>query len=147
MEQVEIDNKKMWESIMEHVPSGWIRNTIRTSLEDQGLKYEKGKIVSIEPDSQRMTSAKAKEALLPDGEFTDFQKVLAELISIAQQSCLTPLQLAALHSETLMLEARKQIVSEIDVIALQKAGLVYQEGEQSAFFAGIDLVLKMIKGE
>ena len=90
MEAVKIDNKKMWESIISKWESNehgaWFElGDIYAALKDQGFTVNnKGEIVSIEPESQRMTSAKAKEALLPDGELSEFEKAVQQTISSYQ---------------------------------------------------------------
>ena len=48
----EIDNKKMWEYLLNNIDEPKIVVCIEEALEEQGLKYENGEIVSIEPETK-----------------------------------------------------------------------------------------------
>lgn len=73
---VQIDNKKMWESLIRQssLNAGYISvRSIKEALKDQGLKYKDGKIVSIEPEPEPLKIEKDKwymcirDFLLADG--------------------------------------------------------------------------------
>lgn len=58
MAKVEIDNKKMWESILKRNSVSWVGTLIKRALKDQGLEYKDGNIISIEPEPLKIEAGK-----------------------------------------------------------------------------------------
>ena len=96
-------------------------------------------------DSQRMVSAKAKEALFhlsqsevtkksDQDELTDFEKVLAECINKAQGNILPPEHMAASWSHELLEEARKQLQPEFD----EEIEQAYKNQDEVVYNRGYD---------
>ena len=69
----EIDNKKMWEYLLNNIDEPKIVVCIEEALEEQGLKYENGEIVSIEPEIPK------------DIEYTRTDAFIEKAVSYIQQ--------------------------------------------------------------
>ena len=119
---VQIDNVKMWESLIEGnsvtyengmTERGDLAMRIINALKDQGLEYKDGEIVSKEE-----IKGNQREVSPNPSELTEFEKAIALLIFNSQETCNSIKvceEQARKESKALLTFARKQITSEIDV--------------------------------
>ena len=88
---VQIDNVKMWESLIEGnsvtyengmIERGDLAMRIINALKDQGLEYKDGEIVSKEE-----IKGNQREVPPNPSELTEFEKAIALLIFNSQETC------------------------------------------------------------
>ena len=125
---VQIDNVKMWESLIEGnsvtyekgmIERGDLAMRIINALKDQGLEYKDGEIVSKEE-----IKGNQREVSPNPSELTEFEKAIALLIFNSQETCNLNLAVcekqARKESKALLTFARKQIASEQPVAWSEK---------------------------
>ena len=116
---VQIDNVKMWESLIRISKEGDNLigdREIGLALKDQGLEYKDGEIVSKEKikGNQRKVSPNPSE-------LSEFEKAIALLIFNSQNTCNSIKvceEQARKESKALLTFASQQIASEIDADAM-----------------------------
>ena len=153
MANVEIDNKKMWESILVQTKFNTnlyrLHSVIVKALNKQGLEYKDGEIISNAPVQE--TS---------DVELTEFEKWFKKLIGCYASAMGTPIveqpeykrnEFVKNHASSLLSIARKQIASEINVSVLSNNkgymdGIAYSPTDMyQAYLQGIEDTVKAIK--
>jgi hypothetical protein len=151
MAKVEFDNKKMWESILSytHCHKEIMKDHLLYALNDQGLEYKNGEIVSIEPKEKQTINTVKQES----PELKEFVSQIILAITdyeINKEDGFTEKQSALKHGYHIMKAARKIIANEIDVEAIKPpnySGMPLEKEVVEYFRTGIEETIKAIRKE
>ena len=116
---VDIDNKKMWESMLKRaniIKDKTLYNILNWSLADQGLEYKDGEIVSAMPISvteqtKAPTDASSDENVYDYIKLTDFEETVEEMASEVMGYTFASNRGVQNVASQLMKVARKQLES------------------------------------
>lgn len=129
MSKIEIDNKKMWESILKQRQSSKFcdctlvtDNTIMKALKDQGLEYKDGEIVSIEQNVPETDFGKK-------GELTEFEQCLKSgTNTYVEQGCRMEDWDAKQDAKDLLAIVNKEHEAELERAYKNQDAVVYKCG-------------------